>query len=335
MPNRHTAGMEIKRCRYFLAVVQDGTVTGAAKQLHVAQPALSRQLRYLENELGLVLFDRTGPRFRLTSAGRQFVTAAEDLVSRADRIEAAARYMAGGGLSRVVVAAAQTTINEVVAPFVATLGPDDPFVSVREVTADRICTTVSKDADLGLAAGPADDPTLAWRPLTDVPLRAYVAPTHRWATQGRRSITIAELVTEHLLLLTREHPARAVLDQAVSKAGLTYAQVTESSNALMCEALAASDFGVGVTTDLPRFGGCPLLIDTVDRTTLSLQLHVCWSPQHYGVEALTAVVDRLAEFAATYVHDTAWRTGTGHPTTAGAPPQIQRTAKGTQPNRTD
>ncbi len=196
--------------------------------------------------------------------------------------------MAGGGLSRVVVAAAQTTINEVVAPFVATLGPDDPFVSVREVPADRIRATVSDDADLGLGAGPADDPTLAWRPLTDVPLRAYVAPTHRWATHGRRSITIAELVTEHLLLLTREHPARAVLDQAVSQADLTYAHVTESSNALMSEALAVGDFGVGITTDLPRFGGCPLLIDTVERTTLSLQLHVCWTPQHYAAGALTA-----------------------------------------------
>lgn len=334
MPHRHTVEMEIKRCRYFLAVVQDGTVTGAAKQLHVAQPAVSRQLRQLETELGLVLFDRSGPRLRLTSAGRQFVTAAEDLVSRADQIEAAARYMARGGLSRVVVAAAQTTINEVVAPFVATLGPDDPFVSVREVPADRIHTAVSKDADLGLAAGPPHDPTLAWRPLTDVPLRAYVAPTHRWATHGRRSITIAELVTEHLLLLTQEHPTRAVLDQAVAKAGLTYAHVTESSNALMCEALAASGFGVGITTDLPRLGGCPLLIDTVERTTLSLQLHACWTPQHYAARALTAVVDRLAEFAVTYVHDTAWRTGSGHPTAAGTARQVQRTATETQPNRT-
>ncbi|WP_406203800.1 LysR family transcriptional regulator [Streptomyces decoyicus] len=300
--------MEIKRFRYFLAVVHAGTVTGAAERLHVAQPAVSRQLRHLETELGLALFDRIGPRLRLTSAGRQFVAVAEDLVSRADRIDSVAQHMARGELSHVVVAAAQTTINEVLAPFVATLTRSDPFLSVREVPADQIQTTVREQADLGIAAGPAYDPMLEWRPLTDVPLRAYVAPTHRWATHGRRTITISELVTEELLLLTREHPARAVLDEAVSKAGLTYTHVTESSNALMCEALAASGFGVGVVTDLPRFGGYPLLIDTAGPTTLRLQLRACWPPHHYAAEALTSFLDRLAEFAATYVHDTAWQT---------------------------
>ncbi|WP_406222706.1 LysR family transcriptional regulator [Streptomyces decoyicus] len=300
--------MEIKRFRYFLAVVHAGTVTGAAERLHVAQPAVSRQLRHLETELGLALFDRIGPRLRLTSAGRQFVAVAEDLVSRADRIDSVAQHMARGELSHVVVAAAQTTINEVLAPFVATLTRSDPFLSVREVPADQIQTTVREQADLGIAAGPAYDPMLEWRPLTDVPLRAYVAPTHRWATHGRRTITISELVTEELLLLTGEHPARGVLDEAVSKAGLTYTHVTESSNALMCEALAASGFGVGVVTDLPRFGGYPLLIDTAGPTTLRLQLRACWPPHHYAAEALTSFVDRLAEFAATYVHDTAWQT---------------------------
>ncbi|MGW7641186.1 LysR family transcriptional regulator [Streptomyces decoyicus] len=300
--------MEIKRFRYFLAVVHAGTVTGAAERLHVAQPAVSRQLRHLETELGLALFDRIGPRLRLTSAGRQFVAVAEDLVSRADRIDSVAQHMARGELSHVVVAAAQTTINEVLAPFVATLTRSDPFLSLREVPADQIQTTVREQADLGIAAGPAYDPMLEWRPLTDVPLRAYVAPTHRWATHGRRTITISELVTEELLLLTREHPARAVLDEAVSKAGLTYTHVTESSNALMCEALAASGFGVGVVTDLPRFGGYPLLIDTAGPTTLRLQLRACWPPHHYAAEALTSFLDRLAEFAATYVHDTAWQT---------------------------
>lgn len=308
MPVRHDEPVEIKRFRYFLAVVHAGTVTGAAERLHVAQPAVSRQLRHLETELGLALFDRIGPRLRLTSAGRQFVAVAEDLVSRADRIDSVAQHMARGELSHVVVAAAQTTINEVLAPFVATLTRSDPFLSVREVPADQIQTTVREQADLGIAAGPAYDPMLEWRPLTDVPLRAYVAPTHRWATHGRRTITISELVTEELLLLTREHPARAVLDEAVSKAGLTYTHVTESSNALMCEALAASGFGVGVVTDLPRFGGYPLLIDTAGPTTLRLQLRACWPPHHYAAEALTSFLDRLAEFAATYVHDTAWQT---------------------------
>jgi LysR family transcriptional regulator, benzoate and cis,cis-muconate-responsive activator of ben and cat genes len=61
--------MELRHLRYFLAVIEHGTVTAAASQLHIAQPAISRQLQALERELGVALFTRRGPRLVLTHAG--------------------------------------------------------------------------------------------------------------------------------------------------------------------------------------------------------------------------------------------------------------------------
>src|ERR1700689_3405821 len=64
--------MEIRQLRYFLAVAEELHFTRAAALLHVAQPALSHQIRQLEEEIGAQLFERTNRRVRLTAAGNIF-----------------------------------------------------------------------------------------------------------------------------------------------------------------------------------------------------------------------------------------------------------------------
>ncbi|MER7176371.1 LysR family transcriptional regulator, partial [Streptomyces mesophilus] len=81
--------MELRVLRYFLTIVETGSVTKAAEVVRVAQPSLSRQLRGLEGSLGMALFDRGGKQMVLTAAGRRFLPLARDLVARADAAEAA------------------------------------------------------------------------------------------------------------------------------------------------------------------------------------------------------------------------------------------------------
>ena len=64
--------MELRQLRYFSAVVEEGTVTGAARRLNMTQPPLTAQLHALEEELGCTLFRREGRRLRLTDAGQTF-----------------------------------------------------------------------------------------------------------------------------------------------------------------------------------------------------------------------------------------------------------------------
>src|SRR3712207_5811435 len=93
----HEGGsVELRHLRYFLAVVEHGSVSRAAEQIPVAQPALSRQIRRLESELGIVLFDRGTGRLLLTPAGRSFLPIARDLLTRAAAAREAATSLATG-----------------------------------------------------------------------------------------------------------------------------------------------------------------------------------------------------------------------------------------------
>ena len=72
--------MELRQLRYFVAVVEEGTVTGAARRLRLSQPPLTMQLHSLEEELGCALFEREGRRLRLTEAGRAFYQRAKTIL---------------------------------------------------------------------------------------------------------------------------------------------------------------------------------------------------------------------------------------------------------------
>jgi LysR family transcriptional regulator, benzoate and cis,cis-muconate-responsive activator of ben and cat genes len=89
--------MELRHLRYFIAAAEAENVTRAALKLHVSQPALSRQIRDLEEELGFALFERSAKSVRLTEAGKTFLTEARAVMQRADEAVSRARAIATGG----------------------------------------------------------------------------------------------------------------------------------------------------------------------------------------------------------------------------------------------
>src|SRR5205085_4474847 len=88
--------MELRHLRYFIAVAQEENVSRAALKLHVSQPALSRQIRDLEEELGFALLERSAKSVKLTEAGRVFLTEARAVLERVGTAVAAARAAATG-----------------------------------------------------------------------------------------------------------------------------------------------------------------------------------------------------------------------------------------------
>lgn len=93
--------MELRHLRYFVAVASELSFTRAAARLHVAQPALSRQIRQLEEELGVALLTRSSRGAQLTDAGRAFLAEAHSLLSHSDQAMRAARQIEAGPIINV------------------------------------------------------------------------------------------------------------------------------------------------------------------------------------------------------------------------------------------
>ena len=86
--------MELRHLRYFVAVGEEENLSRAAVKLHISQPALSKQVRDLEDEIGFSLLQRTAKSVRLTEAGRVFLDNARAVLRRADEAVKEARAVA-------------------------------------------------------------------------------------------------------------------------------------------------------------------------------------------------------------------------------------------------
>jgi DNA-binding transcriptional LysR family regulator len=183
--------------RYFLAVAQERHVTRAAARLHVSQPALSKQLRALERQVGAVLLHRLPRGVELTPAGEALLPHARAILERTD---AAARDVAAASLRLVV--GMSTGVGRGLLPAVRSR------VSSREPPLDpRVRTVAWDDATAGLADG-SSDVAVVWAPVPGRVRTLEVAreavcvalpPGHELA--GRETVSFAEIRDEPFLAL--------------------------------------------------------------------------------------------------------------------------------------
>ncbi|MGA9346501.1 MAG: LysR family transcriptional regulator [Nocardioidaceae bacterium] len=285
--------MDLRLLRYFLAIADAGSVTAASRGLLVAQPSLSRQLRRLEADLGLVLFDRTDRRLQLTPAGRSFLPVARDLVNRADVARATARSLAGGGDLRLTLAAPPTTITDIIAPFIVASGPEGPIVNAVEASPHAVFGTL-ENGQADLAIGTRMPPAGLRHQVVG---RAYVwaecAPEHPLATE--ESVDLATLVEWPLVLMHEDHGVRRMFDDAVTREGLAYQAEYVTRTPHVAQALAAAGRGVCVLSDDARFGLRELPI-VAGGAALSITLFAAWDPTHYASAKIAGCVESLGRF---------------------------------------
>ncbi len=285
--------MELRALRTFVTVADTGSVTAASAQLRIAQPSLSRQLRRFEAELGLVLFDRRDQRLVLSAAGRRFLPIARDLVTRADLAREAAAALREGALTSMVLTATGTTLTDVIAPFLATWGSDDPLPTVWEGLPSEIYGSIERGADLAIGTEPPPAP-LARLALAVLPVWAYVPADDPWA--GRSSIPLAELVARRLLVLGPEQHARVALDRALAAAQLALGPVVEFAAPEVAQAVAAAGRGVAVVSDDQRFDLAPVAITGPDGPVV-VTLHAAWARDHHAAATLRRIARRLQSFS--------------------------------------
>lgn len=189
--------------RYVLAVAEEGGFQRAADRLHMAQPPLSRQIRDLERELGVVLFERRPT--RLTEAGRVFAEGARQILAQVEELTERTVQAGNGTVGTVRIGYVTSAAYWALPTLLSAMGARYPGIRVetREMwTAELIPALERGDLDAALARGIPDRPGFARRPLVDEPLAVLVGSTHRLARQD--TVRLRELRGDRLRLIRRD-----------------------------------------------------------------------------------------------------------------------------------
>ncbi len=242
--------MDLRQIRTFVAVADLGTVTKAATQLHITQPALSRHIGDVEHALGLKLFDRVGRRLVLSSAGQELLDDCRGLLNYARALGERAQLMRLGDTGTLRVGASPQHIESVFSHFLPRYAQRHPNVQVKvtEGSGGEILGFLERgEVDLGqnlLHSRHLDERRFASQPLESVELLAACHPALPLGSKG--TIEVDRLAPHPLLLLDSGFGFRRAFDAACRLAGLKPNIRLESRAPHTLLALAEAGHGVAI-----------------------------------------------------------------------------------------
>src|SRR6266436_3830987 len=146
-------------------VVEAGSFSGAAQQLHVGQPAVSKTIAHLEGRLGVRLLLRSTHGLTPTEAGRSFYERAKRSIEEAEEAELAARGAAAALTGRLRISAPVTFARLQIVPRLPSFSAENPALEVDLVLEDRSVDSIAADLDVALWMGPFGDSTLIGRKI--------------------------------------------------------------------------------------------------------------------------------------------------------------------------
>jgi LysR family nitrogen assimilation transcriptional regulator len=242
--------MNLRQATAFVTVAELGTVSKAALRLRIAQPALSRQIISLEQELGLRLFDRVGRRLLLTGEGEQLIAGCRLLLNSASSLKEQAQLLRRGDTGVLKIAGSPQHIESVLSQFLHRYAERYPRVEVKitEGTGSEILAMLEGgEIHLGqnlLHAVKLDERRFGSLPLGSVELLAACHPS--MPLGPNRTIEVAGLAGFPLLLLDSGFGFRRAFDAASRMAGLKPTILFESRNPHTLLALAEAGHGVAI-----------------------------------------------------------------------------------------
>jgi LysR family transcriptional activator of glutamate synthase operon len=242
--------VELRQLRSVEAVARHRHFTRAAEELHVAQSALSHQIRRLEQELGTPLFERTSRRVAPTEAGRAIAARARRVLAEVDAAREEVDELRGVLRGRIWIGAFLPAGGLDVAGLLARFSRTHPGVEVglREgIAADmlRFLAADELDAAFCLVAGEISD-ELAVERLSHEEVVAAFAPDR--APAGTR-VGVAELARHAIVAPRRGSAITSVLDQRFAATGQPLRLALESGDPFLLRSLAAQGFATAI---LPR-----------------------------------------------------------------------------------
>jgi DNA-binding transcriptional LysR family regulator len=236
----------LRQLRIFEAVARFSSISRAANELHLTQPAVSMQVKQLEDQIGLPLLEQIGKRLFLTEAGAELRTHAQRFAAQTMEMQAAMdqfRELQRGWLRIAVV----STANYFLPPLIVRLTARHPGMRISLQVANResvLAALADNRTDLAITGQPPESADLIAQHFMDNPLVVIAAPTHALATVGE--IPMARLARETLVVREPGSGTRAAFERHFAEHGLEYLPGCElNTNEAIKQAVQAG-LGLGI-----------------------------------------------------------------------------------------
>jgi DNA-binding transcriptional LysR family regulator len=292
--------INFRQLRAFATIGRLGSFTKAADALHATQPALSAQIRELEEALGVRLFDRSTRSVTLTQAGADLLPVVDTVLGDLGSVVARARDVARRNTGRVTIAALPSLAATLMPLAVAQMRAQHPGITVviKDALAERIIGLIRADeVDLALSSAPPVDPQLAFTPLLTDRMVAVLPAGHPLA--NARSVALAGLLASPIVLMDRDSSVRRIVDGACASIGRLAEPAYEA--AYMSTAIGLVRAGLGATL-LPSSAAelraaSDLVIRDLDQPRIERELGIVKQRRRAYSPAADALVGVLTDIA--------------------------------------
>ncbi|WP_020653834.1 LysR substrate-binding domain-containing protein [Massilia niastensis] len=237
--------MELRQLRYFVAIVDHGSLSRAALVLHVAQPALTQQLRQLEEELGAQLLHRSAHGVVSTDAGKVFYEHAQAILKQVADARAAVVQSTDRPSGSVTLGLPHSISGALALPLLTAVRARYPEITLQltEEISGNLAEQL-KSGRLNLAVLFDDAPTAQFTatPLVEEDL-VFICRTGSSFAPASASLTLRQALDSTLILPARQHGVRPLVEQVAHGAGLALRNVLEINSITILRSAILADIG--------------------------------------------------------------------------------------------
>lgn len=271
--------LNVYQLSVFLAVAQTESFFGAGQKLHLTGPAVRHQIKGLEKQLGLNLFQRQGRRMELTEAGRALISAAEQLVEMANRTEESIMRRQDPNAGRLIIGCGTPAGEHVLPRLLAAFKREYPSASVlvRQGDAKSVLEGLrAMEVDFGLLGNKPREKGLQCRKLLEDRMVLIVPAKHPWAKKG--VVEPEDLKSATMILRLDGSGSGRTAEEALEKRGVAWEDLRvlmEVEGSGLVEAAVGAGLGVALVSSLAaKQLGSRIRVVAINGMSVSCEVHL-------------------------------------------------------------
>lgn len=246
--------MELRQLRYFVAIVDHGSLSRAARVLHIAQPALTQQVRQLEEELEAQLLHRSAQGVIATDAGKTFYEHAQAILKQVTDAKSAVAQSNDKPSGTVALGIPQSVSGALALPLLTAIRATYPEITLlltEELTGNLIVQLKSGRINLAVLFDDGQLSPFASTPMVEEEMMYITRANSQYGAVKKKSVTLAQAIKAPLILPGLQHGVRPRIENIVRSHGMSLDNVIEINSVAILKSAILADIGATILPVAP------------------------------------------------------------------------------------